>query len=81
MGRTALDKVHPHRPRCVRAQLLQLQTLVADLQGKLTVIHLHRQTQALGPLLGLWLKSRGQGLDVDAAGRRLLNHEKTRSKN
>jgi len=61
--------------------LLQLQTLLAHLQGKLAVIHLQRQTQALGPLLGLWLERRAQGFDMDAAGRRLLNHGKTRSKN
>jgi hypothetical protein len=61
--------------------LLQLQTLFAYLQGKLAVIHVQRQAQAFGPLLGLWLKRRGGGLDMDAAGRRLLNHGKTRSKN
>ncbi|MCY1418981.1 hypothetical protein D9M71_345560 [compost metagenome] len=81
MGRTALDEVHPHRPRRVRPQLLQLQTLVTHLQGKFAVRHLHRQAQALGPLLGLWLESRVQRLDMDAAGRGLINHRKTRSKN
>ena len=81
MRRATLDEVHPHRPRRVRPQLLQLQTLLAHLQGKLAVSHLQRQAQALGPLLGLGLKGRAQGLDMDAAGRRLLNHGKTRSKN
>ncbi|MNX85132.1 hypothetical protein D3C86_1169580 [compost metagenome] len=81
MGRTALDEVHPHRPRRIRPQLLQLQAHVTHLQGKFAVRHLHWQAQALSPLLGLWLESRVEGLDMDAAGRRLINHRKTRSKN
>ena len=32
--RSALDEVHPHRSRCLRAQLLQLQPLLADLQAE-----------------------------------------------
>jgi hypothetical protein len=80
MGRAAFDKVHPHRPWRISTQLLQLQTLLAHLQGKLAVNHVHKQPQALGPLLGLWLKRRSRGLDMDAAGGRLLNHGETRSK-
>jgi hypothetical protein len=78
--RAALDKVHPHRSRRIRAELLQLQTLLADLQGELAVGHLQRQAQALGPLLGLRFKRRAEGLDMDAAGRGLLNHENTLKK-
>ncbi|MCY1437783.1 hypothetical protein D9M71_539580 [compost metagenome] len=81
MGRTTLDEVHPHRPRRIRPQLLQLQAHVTHLQGKFAVRYLHWQAQALGPLLGLWLESRVEGLNMDAAGRRLINHRKTRSKN
>ncbi len=76
MGRAALDEVHPHRSWRVRAQLLQLQPLLADLQGKLAIVHLQRQAKPLGPVLGLRLEGRGQGLDMDAAGRRLLTHGK-----
>jgi hypothetical protein len=60
MRRAALDKVNPHRPRRIRAQLLQLQTLLAHLQGKLAVGHLQWQAQALGPLLGLRLERRAR---------------------
>jgi hypothetical protein len=81
MSGATLDEVHSHRPRRIRPQLLQLQTLLAHLQGKLAVIHLQGQAQALGPLLGLWLKRRGRSLDMDAAGRGLINHGKRCSKN
>jgi hypothetical protein len=74
MGRTALDKVHPHRPWRVRPQLLQLQPLFADLQGKLAVVHLQGQAEPLGPVFRPVLEGQGQGLDVDAAGRGLLTH-------
>ncbi len=57
MGRAALDEVHPHRPRRIRPQLLQLQTLLAHLQGELAIGHLQWQAQALGPLLGLRLET------------------------
>ena len=80
MRRATLDEVHAHRPRRVRPQLLQLQTLLADLQGKLAVDPFKRQAQALGPVLGLHSERRAEGFDMDAAGRGLLNHWKTRSK-
>jgi hypothetical protein len=76
MRRAAFNEVDPHRPRCVRAKLLQLQTLLADLQGELAVGHFTRQTEALGPLLRLRFKRRAEGFDMDAAGRGLLNHGK-----
>jgi hypothetical protein len=75
-----LDKVHPHRSRRIRAELLQLQTLLADLQGKLAVGHLQRQAQALGPLLGLRFERRARASTWmrQAAGCSIM---KTRSKN
>ena len=45
----AVDEVHPHRPRRLRAQLLDLQAFSAHLHGKTRSIVLQRQAQALGP--------------------------------
>jgi hypothetical protein len=58
---------------------LQLQTLLADLQGELAVGHLQRQAQALGPLLGLRFKRRARASTWmrQAAGCSIM---KTRSK-
>jgi hypothetical protein len=75
MGRAALDEIHANRPWRLRTQLLQLQPMLADLHGKLAVVHLQWQAELLGPLLGAGLERRAQGLDVDAASRGLLNHE------
>ncbi|GLH43823.1 hypothetical protein RS3R6_16980 [Pseudomonas atacamensis] len=69
MRRAAFDEVDPHRSRRIRAELLQLQTLLADLQGELTVRLAEQQAETFGPLFGLRLKRWGEGLDMDAAGR------------
>jgi len=70
MRRAAFDEVDPHRSRRIRAKLLQLQTLLADLQDELAVRLAERQAKTFGPVFGLRLKRRGEGLDMDAAGRR-----------
>jgi hypothetical protein len=76
MRRAALDKVDPHRARRLRSKLLQLQTLLAELQGELRIIELQRQIQAFSPLFSARLKGFAQGLNVNAGRRRLLNHGK-----
>jgi hypothetical protein len=59
------NKIHPHRPRRLRAELEQLQTFCPQLQGKLGVTVL-RQLQTLGPRSSSERKSRLQRFDADA---------------
>ena len=68
----AFDEVHPHRPRCLRAQLLDLQTINAHLHGKPGSIVLQRQLKALCPRSGLRLEFSRQRLDPDTCA--LLFH-------
>ncbi|SPO59673.1 protein of unknown function [Pseudomonas inefficax] len=68
----AFDEVHPHRPRRLRAQLLNLQTINAHLHGKPGSIVLQRQLKALGPRSGLRLEFSRQRLDPDTCA--LLFH-------
>ena len=64
---------HPHRARCLRAQLLDLQAGLAHLHGKGRRRILQRQAQARCPLLGLRLVLARQRLDPDTAVRQLLH--------
>lgn len=73
MGRRALDEIHPHRARCLRAQLLDLQAGLAHLHGKGRRRILQRQAQAHRPVLGLCLILGSQRLDPDTAVRQLLH--------
>ncbi len=50
MRRRTLYEVHPHRPRRLCLEQLQLQTGLAHLQRELGLGQLLRQTQALRPL-------------------------------
>ncbi|MNF01452.1 hypothetical protein D3C80_2004430 [compost metagenome] len=68
----AFDEVHPHRPRCLRAQLLDLQAIDAHLHGKPGGIVLQRQLKALGPCSSLRLELSRQRLDPDTCA--LLFH-------
>lgn len=74
------DEVHAHWARRLRAQLLDLQAIGADLHGKSGVGVDQRQPQALCPFTGLGLKFRRQRLDPDAAYLLLLVHQFTHSK-
>ncbi|MNN37950.1 hypothetical protein D3C81_1519200 [compost metagenome] len=62
----AFEEVHAHRPRRVRAELQQLQTVLAQLQGEIRrrVVR-QRQAEALRPLLRGRLEIGAQGLDDD----------------
>ncbi|MNV80376.1 hypothetical protein D3C71_1739750 [compost metagenome] len=68
----AFDKVDPHRPRCLRAQLLDLQAINAHLHGKPGSIVQQRQLKALCPCSGLRLEFSRQRLDPDTCA--LLFH-------
>ncbi|MCY1439656.1 hypothetical protein D9M71_559010 [compost metagenome] len=75
VGRRAFDEIHPHRPWRLRAQLLDLQAIGADLHGKACVVIAQRQLQALRPLGSQGLIIGRQCLDPDAAVRQLLHHQ------
>ncbi|MNO77813.1 hypothetical protein D3C76_689340 [compost metagenome] len=74
MRRLPFDEVDPHRPRRLRAQLLDLQAVAADLHREPRRVVHQWQPQALGPGGGLRGKFRRQRLDPDTCALLLLFH-------
>ncbi len=65
VGSLAFDEVDPHRAGGLGPQLLDLQTLGAQLNGELRVVILQGQAQALRPCLRLARILLGHRLDPD----------------
>jgi hypothetical protein len=71
----AFNEVHPHRPRRLGPQLLNLQAISANLHGEISGLVVQRQLQALSPRSGLRRKFSRQRLDPDTCA--LLFHHHT----